>query len=427
MPRLAPLCLAILLFVLVFMAGRRAVLLLALFLNIVVLTHLALVSLRRLIFTCLALQPAATNDESPPEPPPHLTVLVPCRDEGAVLPETLAAWDEIDYPRERLELMLIDDAGDGATAALLDEFAENRTWVTVLHRPGPAVGKGAALQAGLTAARDAEAAAVFDADAVPDPSCLRLLAARLADPQIAAVAGRMFPRPDPSPAAVYAALEAAVHQRVTLTGAARCGAVTPLLGSAYLVRRPLLDRLGFAPEQRLEDIDLSLRLLAAGYRIAWEPRAFCSHRPPADAVAFRRQRIAWARGFHRLLGRYGRALVWRAPSPLLAVERLLFSTAYLDRLSLSLAVLLAALAPILEPAVWMPWWVPAAAAVLTVLQIVPAVWLDRWPRARRRRILPALALAPLDLLAEWLAVGADILRRPQRWEKIPRAGEDRSP
>lgn len=427
MPRLAPLCLALLIFALVFLAGRQAALLLVLMINVAVLTHLALISLRRLLFTGAALLPPAPEYSPPETTSPRLTVLVPCRNEQAVLPDTLAAWEKVDYPRDRLELVLIDDASDDATPALLDEFAKDHAWVAVLHRPGPATGKGAALQAGLAVSREATAAAVFDADAEPDPRCLLRLAARLAEPDIAAVAGRMFPRADPSPAATYAALEAAVHQRITLTGAARCGGVTPLLGSAYLVRRPLLDRLGFASAQRLEDIDLSLRLLAEGYRIAWEPRAFCRHRPPADAAAFRRQRIAWSRGFHRLLVKYGRLLVWRAPSPLSAIDRLLFSTAYLDRLSLALALLLAALAPFLDKTLWMPWWFPAGAAALPVLQIILAVRLDRWPRDRRRRIGPALALAPVDLLSEWLAIGADLLRRPRPWEKIPRGGEGKTP
>lgn len=414
------------LFLLTVLIGWRVALLPLLFLNAFVLLHLGLASLRRVLFTLAARQ---TPCETPAPPAdfvlPRLTALVPCRDEAAALPATLAAWAAVDYPRDRLELVFIDDSSADETPGLLEAFARDKPWVKVVRRAAPAAGKGAALNDGLANAAPAELVAVFDADARPAPDCPRLLAERLADPTVAGVAGRMSPLEHDHPAAVYAAVEAAVHQRLTLTGAARLGATVAFLGSAYAVRRSLLDPDGFAPGERLEDIELSLRLLAEGYQLAWEPRAVCRHLAPADTAAFRRQRESWARGYHRLARRYYAPLVLAAPSPLLAFDRLLFCASYLDRFSLLAAIALAALARWVLPILWMPWWFVASAAALPLLQIPLAVRADGWPATRRRRVAPALALVFWDFAAEWRALAADLAGKPLPWRRADRAPEPR--
>jgi cellulose synthase/poly-beta-1,6-N-acetylglucosamine synthase-like glycosyltransferase len=411
-------------FAAVLLAGLHAWRLAALAVNAAVLVHLIFVSLRRVALTLAALFGRDRAAPPPAEPPPRLAALVPCRNEAGALPATLAAWDAVEYPRERLRLALIDDASGDATPKLLAEFAATRPWATVVRRDGPAVGKGAALQAGLAAAADAEAVAVFDADARPAPDCLRWLAAPLGEPTIAAVAGRMIPDDDARPAASYAALEAAVHQRLTMTGAARLNLTTALLGSAYLVRRPLLDELGFDPTHRLEDIDLTMRLHARGGRIAWAPAARCFHRPPADRRAFLAQRTAWSRGFHRVARRWMWEAINAAPSGLSALDRALFCLGYLDRLSFLLGCGLA-MAARFAPALWMPWPFLAIVAAVPLAQLPLAMAADHWPRRRMARAVPALALFALDLAAELSALAADFAGRPLRWRRARRAGEER--
>ncbi len=406
--------------------GWAALLFVALLLNVVVLLHLSLVSVRRITLTVAALLGRAPAPAPPLDPPPRLTVLVPCHDEAAALPAALAAWDAVDYPRDRLRLAFIDDASADGTARLLEDFTVARAWTTLVRRAGPAIGKGAALQAGLAADPDGEAVAVFDADARPAPDCLRRLVAPLADPVVAAVAGRMIPDADDRPAAVYAALEAAVHQRLTMTGAARLGATTALLGSAYLVRRAALDELGFDPTHRLEDIDLSLRLLARGRRLAWAPAACCCHRPPADGRAFLAQRTAWSRGFHQVARRRLRGAVRATPSAWLAIDRGLFCAGYLDRFSFLLGCGLA-VAAVRLPSLWMPWQYLLAVAALPVLQAPLAMAADGWPPRRMARAVPALALAAVDAAAELVALLADLAGRPRRWHRHRRVGEESRP
>ncbi len=408
-------------FALTWLAGPRLALLLTAVVNALVLIHFAVATARRVVLTGAAL--AGPPAPPPPANPLPLTVLVPCRNEQAALPETLRAWDAVDYPRELLRVMFIDDASSDQTPALLADFARARPWAQVVTRTGPAEGKGAALAAGLAAAAPSEAVAVFDADARPHSDCLMRLAAHLADPLVAAVAGRMLPDDAGTPAATFARLESAVHQRLTLTGAVRVGSVTPLLGSAYAVRRTVLAALGFDPTHRLEDIDLTMRLLARGYRLTFAPEAACAHRPPADSTALAAQRAAWSRGFHRIAATHWRDALVHAPSSLAAIDRLLFALGYLDRLSLSLAVLLAVLDATVWPALWMPWWVPVLYVAVPLAQVPLAMLLDRWTVGQMARAVPALALALLDPLTELAAAAADLFGRRQTWRSVPRAGE----
>jgi len=414
----------VVIFFIAWFAGSRLPQLAAIVLNAAVLIHFELATLRRLILTISA----TLRDDRPPRVAPDawpkLTVLVPCRNEEAVLPDTLSAWEAVEYPRARLQVIFIDDASDDGTGELLSSFARQWPWAQVLRLDAPSGAKGAALHAGLDAAAPSEAVAVFDADARPRPECLQWLAAHLGNPAAAAVAGRMIPDDHRGAAAVYSALESSVHQRITLTGASRIGATVPLLGSAYLVRRPLLDALGFSPDHRLEDIDLSVRLLERNFRIIFEPLAICDHRPPANVGALMRQRTAWSRGFHRIVREHALLLINHADGGLLAIDRALFAAGYLDRLSFLCGVALAVLDATVWPALWMPWWAPVIYAGVIAAQIPLALFLDNWPGRKVLRLLPALGLVLADLLTETVAALADAIGLPQRWTKTARAGEE---
>lgn len=411
------------LFLLTILIGWRVALLPLFFLNAFALLHLVLASIRRVLFTAAAWRP-------PTLPPaasatPRMTVLAPCRDEAAALPATLKAWDAVEYPRDRLELVFLDDSSTDDTPRLLADFARERPWVKTYRLAKPSTGKGAVLQFGLARATPSEAVAVFDADARPATDCLGFLAARLVDPAVAGVAGRMLPREHDHPAGVYAAVEATVHQRLTLTGAARLGATISFLGSAYAVRRSLAEEIGFDPSHRLEDIELSLCLLERGFRLAWEPRAVCHHLPPANTEAFRRQREGWSRGYHRLARRHIIPLVLGASSPWLAFDRLLFCASYLDRFSLLAGAILSALAAWALPILWLPWWLIAIAAALPLAQIPLAVRADGWSPQRKRRVAPALFMVFWDFLAELAALAADLAGKPLSWRRTARAPETR--
>src|SRR5262249_32644440 len=105
----------------------------------------------------------------------------------------------LDYPRDRLEVFLVDDNSTDATTELLRELTADHPFIRVVRRPPDAEGgKSGALNAALDLATG-EVIVVFDAAHVPEPESVRRLARHFRDPDVGAVQGRCVVRnPDDS-------------------------------------------------------------------------------------------------------------------------------------------------------------------------------------------------------------------------------------
>lgn len=125
--------------------------------------------------------------------PPRYSILIPARDEKDNLPSLLAEIAAVDLPRP-FEVIVVDDgSGDGTGEAVKDLFGVHPFLRLVRHaRPA---GKSAAILSGARAAR-AAILITIDGDGQNDPRFLTLLAAPLADPAVALVAGERSVRAD---------------------------------------------------------------------------------------------------------------------------------------------------------------------------------------------------------------------------------------
>jgi cellulose synthase/poly-beta-1,6-N-acetylglucosamine synthase-like glycosyltransferase len=123
---------------------------------------------------------------------PAVTVLVPARDEEAVIAGTVARLQELGYPEGKLEIMIVNDGSRDRTLAAARRQAGGDPRFRFLDIPACEGGRGksATLNRALREARG-DAIAVYDADNLPEPDALRRLAAALvADPRLAAVTGK---------------------------------------------------------------------------------------------------------------------------------------------------------------------------------------------------------------------------------------------
>src|SRR5262249_49783814 len=103
---------------------------------------------------------------------PVVTVQLPIRNEGALAARVMRAAFALDWPRDRLEIQVLDDSDDD-TSLLIDRTArELGDPITVLRRRDRRGGKGGNLRHGLAQARG-ELVCVFDADFVPPSTFLR--------------------------------------------------------------------------------------------------------------------------------------------------------------------------------------------------------------------------------------------------------------
>src|SRR5262249_36164870 len=117
---------------------------------------------------------------------PHITVQLPLFNEMYVVERLVKAVTEIDYPREKLEIQVLDDSTDetvNIAQATVAKYAQQGFDIHYIHRTDRTGFKAGALENGLGIAKG-ELLAIFDADFVPKPDCLRKLVHYFTDPVV---------------------------------------------------------------------------------------------------------------------------------------------------------------------------------------------------------------------------------------------------
>lgn len=235
---------------------------------------------------------------------PAVSVVVPMHDEERVAARVLDTLLAMRYPRERLEIVVVDDHSTDRTAAIVDGYAQRDSRVRVVHRKTGARGKPAALNAALGVASH-EIVVVFDADYLPGEDLVRELAMGFVDPEVGAVMGRVV------------VLNAGVNFLTRLLSLERSGGyqvdqqarfnldLLPQYGGTVgAFRKSVVASLdGFDTNVLAEDTDLTARMFVRGWRIAYANRAECYEEVPETWDARFRQLRRWSRGHNRALYR----------------------------------------------------------------------------------------------------------------------------
>jgi hyaluronan synthase len=144
---------------------------------------LLLQAFRTVLWACYRPHPPAAG------PLPRLTVVVPVYNEGAMVGRCLEAVAQADYPRDRLEIIAVDDGSTDDTWRFLEQAAGRHPDLVKTLRFSRNRGKKPALYAGFRAARG-EVLVTVDSDSLIDREALRhLVAPLMSEPQVGAVAG----------------------------------------------------------------------------------------------------------------------------------------------------------------------------------------------------------------------------------------------
>ena len=173
-----------------------------------------------------------------------------------------------DYPADLLEIMVVNDGSDDATASILDELARRDARVRAIHRPpGAPAGSRARSNRALDDATG-DVIVVFDADHKPRADVLRRLVRHFADPRTAAVQGRCIVRnSNESKLAQTIAVDYYCGYLVNEYGRQSLYDLPAYGGANCAVRASTLRAFGGWNEETVtEDTDLTLRLVLAGLR-----------------------------------------------------------------------------------------------------------------------------------------------------------------
>ena len=371
---------------------------------------LAAFSVRRVVLLLAALVRRAPNGRQLSELP-SVTLITPARNEAAVLDRHLDSLALLDYPPERLSIVLVNNGSDDDTGACAARWAAKRSNTTVLNLDGDA-GKGGALNAGIEATPPSGLVIVCDADMRPRPDSVRRLAEAFADPGVGAAAAFLSPsNPDASAIARYTAVESWVNQLVTSAGKDRLRLNPPTLGgSAY--RRAALNAVGpFAPGPG-QDIKVTVALTRAGWRTRFVPDAIVETEVVSRWGDYWHQHIRWARNLFAARGKTPPNRTGGVGLPL-RIETWILSTGYADRLAFLAGVWLAATSRLSRR-------LPAAYLAVATADVAVAVLKAGAARQLPRFFLSTAAFFSLDVAASLAATGAHLRGRPRSWRKPER-------
>ncbi len=238
---------------------------------------------------------------------PVVTVVIPVRDRPADLRRCLESLGELRYPPDGVRVVVVDD---GSTRPAVVPPGVR------LVRLEKSVGPGTARNAGA-AASGSDLVAFLDSDCVADAGWLEALAGELADPQVAAVGGRVLGLHDRTWLERYEAVRSPLdlgRSRAT----SRPRQMVPYLVTANLVvRRSAFDAVGgFARDVRWgEDVDLCWRLCEGGHRLVYRPDAVVRHAHRGHLPAFVLTRMRYAASEAGLLTRHPGNGRWLGFSP----------------------------------------------------------------------------------------------------------------
>ncbi|MBI2025673.1 glycosyltransferase [Candidatus Kaiserbacteria bacterium] len=232
---------------------------------------------------------------------PSVAVMVPCWNEASTIGATCDSLLALQYPKEKLEIILVDDGSTDTTKEAMSRFKEHPQ-IRIIHKENG--GKHTALNAGI-AITNAELIGCLDADSFAEPDALREIVSCFYNPQVvAATAAMSIHQPgnilQHMQNAEYAFGITLRHAFASINGLY----VTP--GPFSFYRREIVIALGgFRYGHQTEDMEMALRIQHAGYEIENAPRARVYTKAPSTIAKLMNQRTRWISGFLRnILGEY---------------------------------------------------------------------------------------------------------------------------
>lgn len=242
---------------------------------------------------------------------PRVTVQLPLFNERFVVERLLEAVARLEYPRERLEIQVLDDSTD-ETSVLVSQAVQRLKQQGLplfhLHRTHREGFKAGALEEGLKSCTG-ELVAIFDADFVPPPDFLTKLVPLFRDAQVGMVQARWGHLN-----AEYSLLTRLqqtlldAHFQIEHASRHASGHFFNFNGTAGIWRRACIEAAGGWEHDTLtEDLDLSYRAQLLGWKFQYVPEVVCPAELPVEMSAFKSQQRRWAKGAAqvgiKLLGR----------------------------------------------------------------------------------------------------------------------------
>jgi poly-beta-1,6-N-acetyl-D-glucosamine synthase len=353
---------------------------------------------------------------------PAVTIIVPVHDEEAVIESALRSLLALEY--DAFHVLVVDDGSTDRTLARARAF-EGRYGATSVRVVSKANGgKASALNTGIALART-PFVLCMDGDSRLDPATLRHALPHFADARVGAVAGNVKVVNRNNVWTRLQALEYIEGLNLARRAQGFLRVVNIVPGPIGIFRRDVLTRVGgYDTDTFAEDADLTLKILTAGWHIAYEERAIAWTEAPESLLDLIKQRYRWTRGILQALRKH---------------------TAWLASPRAGLAIWLSLLVMMFEALIWpainilgnflfavaalgtgaasgiLSWWV-----LLTMLDVAAALYTVAMEEEDLRLVPYAIVYRLLFItlvdVAKLLASVEELARVRMTWGKLARAG-----
>ncbi|AFY37624.1 glycosyl transferase family 2 [[Leptolyngbya] sp. PCC 7376] len=228
---------------------------------------------------------------------PTVSLVVSAKNEEAVISRLVKNLCQLDYPVDKYDVWLIDDASTDKTGQILDQLATEFSQLKVVHRPPNAGGGKSGALNQVLADTQGDLVAVFDADAVAPKDLLRHVVPMFNDQKMGAIQVRkaianeslnFWTRGQATEMILDGYFQ---QQRIAL------GGIGELRGNGQFVRRTALDQCGGWNEETItDDLDLTIRLHLDDWKIGFLLEPAVQEEGVTKAVSLWHQRSRWAEG-----------------------------------------------------------------------------------------------------------------------------------
>jgi cellulose synthase/poly-beta-1,6-N-acetylglucosamine synthase-like glycosyltransferase len=257
---------------------------------------------------------------------PGCTIMIPAHNEERVIARTLDAMLRLEYPSDRLKILVINDGSTDTTREIIADYAKRDSRVELFNVPAGEGGRGKSRALNLGIRRVAsEIIAVYDADNTPDPSALRYLVAQLlTNPELGGAIGKFrTSNKNVNLLTRFINIETLSFQSMLQAGRWQMHNIATLPGTNFVMWTRLIRQLnGWDEEALTEDSELSIRIYQEGYKIKFVPYALTYEQEPQEWGVWVRQRTRWVRGNNYVLGKFIKRI------PRFQSKRLMFDVLY---------------------------------------------------------------------------------------------------
>ena len=257
---------------------------------------------------------------------PGCTILIPAHNEEKVIARTIEAMLRLEYPKEKLKIMVINDGSTDGTRDIIEGYARADRRIELFDVPKGEGGKGKSRALNLGVQRvTSDVIAIYDADNTPDKDSLRYLVAQLlTNSELGAAIGKFRTiNKNVNLLTKFINIETLSFQSMLQAGRWQMHNIATLPGTNFVMWTRLIRQLGGWDEQALtEDSELSIRIYQEGYKIKFVPYAMTYEQEPQSWRGWVHQRTRWVRGNSYVLAKFLKRI------PKFRSKRLMFDVLY---------------------------------------------------------------------------------------------------